>query len=199
MPSFVFGLADLIAGTVAAVKVDAYQPNETGEWMEVDSVQIVDLPANPDNAAEYLWTTELIDPTLSVRFAPVSAAGVHLTHGGVILPPQPTEPGVFNLYVDTVTLGMGIADGLIFASAPVGSYVVAGQKLGAALASVKTGAAPWPPGHAELTPPADVGNIRVTLTRIDGPVTERVIEVIVDTTGLEGQSINFATLLPAPV
>jgi hypothetical protein len=118
MPSFVFGLADLIAGTVAAVNVDAYQPNETGEWMEVDSVQIVDLPANPENAAEYLWTTELVDPTLSVRFSPVSAAGVHLTQGGIILPPQPTEPGMCNINIKAYTQTGMVLNGVTITIAP---------------------------------------------------------------------------------
>jgi hypothetical protein len=166
-----------------------------GPWTTTDTIDAAAL-------VDLLDGTYRLDAPLSptdqyVRIIPTD--GTLYGAPNRIYSPQPTEPGVFNLYVDTVTLGMGIADGLIFAAAPVGSYVVAGQTLGAALAAVKTGASPWAPGHAELTPPADVGNIRITLTRLDGPVTERVIEVIVDTTDLGGQSINFATLLPAPV
>jgi hypothetical protein len=158
MPSFVFGLADLIAGTVAAVKVDAYQPNETGEWMEVDSVQIVDLPANPDNAAEYLWTTELVDPALAVRFAPVSAAGVHLTQGGIILPPQPTEPGMFTVYANTYTVGLGIVPNVHFsAAAPPGA--TNGNGTIVAIAGTKTDEE----GMASLLLRADVGIITLKL------------------------------------
>jgi hypothetical protein len=188
--SFRFGI--IVPGTTYFIDASA---TSLGPWIVTDTIPDTSLVDLLDGTHRLDAPNAPTDQYVRIRVM----AGSLTSTPERTYPPHPTEPGVFNLYVDTVTLGMGIADGLIFASAPVGSYVVAGQKLGAALASVKTGASPWAPGHAELTPPADVGNIRITLTRIDGPVTERVIEVIVDTTGLGGQSINFATLLPAPV
>lgn len=128
MSKIFFGLAAAIPGESAAVAVNAYQPDNLGAWVLVDTALLSALPANPDDAAEYMWDTVLINSAQAVLIAPVSAAS-EIRLNGIVPAPAKVDASLTTIYVSTVDLTGTVEAGVTLTARLIGDKIVLGGAL----------------------------------------------------------------------
>jgi hypothetical protein len=150
-----------------------------GPWATTDTIAAAAL-------VDLLDGTYRLDAPLSptnqyVRIIPTD--GTLYGAPNRIYSPQPTEPGMFEIYVYASTVGLAAVPGWVFSATAVkGSSV--GDKTVVLPSPTQTNAE----GYALLQLIADVGVITVSLGGISR---------VVDSTGRSGQSMAFADLSAA--
>jgi hypothetical protein len=170
----------LTPGTPAATTyiIEASADN-LGPWATTDTIDAAALVDLLDGT--YRLDAPLSPPDQYVRIIPTDGTlfGTPLR----TYPPQPTDPGVFEVYVYASTVGLAAVPGWVFAAAAVkGSSV--GDKTVVLPSPTQTNAE----GYAILQIMADVGVITVSLGGISR---------VVDSTGRAGQIMAFADLSAA--
>jgi hypothetical protein len=150
-----------------------------GPWATTDTIAAAALVDLLDGT--YRLDAPMSPPDQYVRIIPTD--GTLSDNPKRVYPPQPTEPGVFEVYVYASTVGLAAVPGWVFSAT-----AVKGSSVGDITVVLPSPTQTNAEGYALLQLSADVGVITVSLGGISR---------VVDSTGRSGQIMAFADLSAA--